>query len=142
LESLDARQYADWTTVLLFLKWNPLAFMFKWRTLVEHAQSAVTQKQASVEYWATKKYAFFRIICNCPKDLIVWKAIGKRRTMFDSKGCLLPAVFNNWWRHHRQFETMIPALLDDIHPDLNIINDAEFSPEFEHIINRALGSTP
>jgi hypothetical protein len=44
LESLEAFQYADWTTVLFFLKWNPLAFTFEWRTLVEHAQLALAQK--------------------------------------------------------------------------------------------------
>jgi hypothetical protein len=62
--------------------------------------------------------------------------------MYDSKDCLLPSAFNNWWRHHRCFETMVPALLDGIHPDLDIVNDAEFDQEFEHIITRALGSIP
>jgi hypothetical protein len=62
--------------------------------------------------------------------------------MYNSKGCLLPAAFNNWWRRHRRFETMIPALLDEIHPNLDIVNDAGFSLEFEPIISRALGLTP
>jgi hypothetical protein len=38
--------------------------------------------------------------------------------------------------------TRHPALLDEIHPDLGVVNDAGFGPEFEHIITRALGSTP
>jgi hypothetical protein len=142
LDSLETSQYADWRTVLSFLKWNPLAFTFEWRALVEHAQSAMARKQAGTEYWATKEYAFFKLICDRPKDFEVWKAVGKHLTMYDSKGCLLPTSFNNWWRHHRCFETMIPALLDEIHPDLDIVNDAGFGQEFEHIITRALGSTP
>jgi hypothetical protein len=142
LDSLEASHYADWRAVLSFLKWNPLAFTFEWRALVEHAQSAVTRKQAGTEYWATKEYAFFKLICDCLKDFEVWKTVGKHLTMYDSKGCLLPASFNNWWRHHRRFETMVPVILDEIHPDLDIVNDAEFEQEFEHIITRALGSTP
>jgi hypothetical protein len=61
--------------------------------------------------------------------------------MFDSKRALLPAAFNNWWRHHRRFETMILAALDSIHPGLMVTNDANFGSEFEHIIDRAL-TTP
>jgi hypothetical protein len=142
LDSLEASHYADWRTVLSFLKWNPLAFTFEWRALVEHAQSAVAWRQAGAEYWATKEYAFFKLICDRPRDFEVWKTVGKRLTMYNSKGCLLPASFNNWWRHHRRFETMVPALLDEIHPDLDIVNDAGFGQEFKHIITRALGSTP
>jgi hypothetical protein len=119
-----------------------LAFTFEWRALTEHAQSAMARKQAGAEYWATKEYAFFKLICDRPKDFEVWKTVGRRFTMFDSKGCLLPAAFNDWWRHHRRFETMVPALLDEIHPDLDIVNDAGFDQEFERIITRALGSNP
>jgi hypothetical protein len=119
-----------------------LAFTFEWRTLVEHAQSAVARKQAGAEYWATKEYAFFKLMCNRPKDFEVWKTVGKRLTMYGSKGCLLPAAFNNWWRHHRRFETLIPAMLDDIYPDLFNVNNAGFGLDFEHIISRALGPMP
>jgi hypothetical protein len=142
LDALEASQYMEWETVLLFLKWNPMAFTFEWRALVEHAQAALAQKQAGAEYWATKEYAFFKLMYNRPKDFEVWKTVGKHITMYNSRGCLLPAAFNNWWHHHRRFEIMIPALLDEIHPKLGIVNDAGFGLEFEHIITRALGSTP
>jgi hypothetical protein len=107
---------------------------------VEYAHLAITRKQTGVEYWATKEYAFFKLICDRLKDFEIWKTVGRRLTMYNSKGCLLPASFNNWWRHHRRFKTMVPALLDEIHPDLSIVNDAGFGQEFEHIITRALGS--
>jgi hypothetical protein len=66
---LENHRYADWTTALKFLKWNPLAFTFKWRSLVEYAHSALENKKRGTKFWATKENAFFRIVCDRPKDL-------------------------------------------------------------------------